>query len=166
MPYVKEEKAMANVAPMIMENALRDDKIFNLFLHNIAASGIADIVVPIRGASDQVLPLLREESFDLAFIDGAHYFSNVLKDLKNAERLIRDGGILCGDDLDLQKNEVDQVFVEANKEVNFAIDPKTGREFHPGVCMAVHDFFQGKVSAYCGFWAMRKTKNGWQAVDL
>ena len=165
-PYVKPEKNMANVAPVIMENALKKNKIFGLFLHNISAAGISGMIIPIRGTSDEVLPLLKDDKFDVAFIDGVHYFSNVIRDLRNAGKLIKEGGVLCGDDLELQSHEVDLAFAEANKENNFAIDPKTGKEFHPGVCMAVGEFFQGQVSSSHGFWAMRKKAGGWQAVAL
>lgn len=166
VPYFKDEKNMINVAPRIMERALRDDKIFNLFRHNISAAGFDDMVTPMRGTSDEVLPTLRDGGFDLVFIDGAHYYSNVIRDLKNAEPLLREGGILCGDDLDLQLGEIDREFAEAKKESNMVIDPKTGREFHPGVSLAVAEFFQGRVTAWNGFWAMRRTGDGWRTVNL
>ncbi len=166
IPYIKPEVRMANMAPIVMEKALRNNKIFKLFLHNISTADNSKKIIPMRGTSDQVLPLLKENCFDIVFIDGAHYFSNVIRDLKNAERLVTEGGILCGDDLDLQHHEVDLAFANACKETNMAIDPKTGKEFHPGVCLAVYEFFQKPVSCYNGFWAMRKTKNGWQNTDL
>jgi predicted O-methyltransferase YrrM len=166
IPYVKSEAKMTNMAPIVMEKALESDKIFKLFLHNISAANISKMITPIRGTSDKVLPLLKENNFNIAFIDGAHYFSNVIRDLRNAEKLLIEGGVLCGDDLDLQSHEVDLSFAEAHKETNFAIDPKTGKEFHPGVCMAINEFFQKPVSSYSGFWAMRKTKSGWQTVEL
>ena len=165
-PYVKPEKGMINTAPMIMERALKNNKIFKLFQHNVAAAGISEMVTPVRGASDNILPTLKKNSFNLVFIDGAHYYSNVIRDLQNAEILLKEGGILCGDDLDLQSHEVDLNYAEANKEINLVIDPKTGKEFHPGVCIAVSNFFQKSVSACNGFWAMRKTQNGWQAVNM
>ena len=165
-PYVKPEKGMINKAPMIMEKALKNNKIFKLFQHNIAAAGISQMVTPLRGTSDNILPTLKKNSFNLAFIDGAHYYSNVIRDLQNTKILLKEGGILCGDDLDLQSHGVDLDYAQANKEINLVIDPKTGKEFHPGVCMAVHNFFQKSVSACNGFWAMRKTENGWQTVDM
>ncbi len=166
IPYVKPEKDMTNKAPLVMEKALKSDKIFQLFLHNISAANVSSMTTLMRGTSDKVLPLLRKESFNMAFIDGAHYYSNVINDLKNAERLICEGGILCGDDLELQSHEVDMEFAQANKEVDVVLDPMTGKEYHPGVSLAVSDFFKGPVSSSNGFWAMRKTRNGWGTVDL
>lgn len=166
IPYVKPEKDMTNKAPLVMEKALKSNKIFQLFLHNISAADVSSMTTLIRGTSDKVLPLLREESFNVAFIDGAHYYSNVINDFKNAEKLVCVGGILCGDDLELQSHEVDIEFAEANKEIDMTLDPKTGKEYHPGVSLAVSDFFKGPVSSRKGFWAMRKTSKGWETVDL
>ena len=164
--YVKREDSMINKAPMIMDKALKNDKIFKLFNYNMSAAGISKIVTPIRGESDVILPTLKIDSFNIAFIDGSHYYSNVIKDLKNAEILLKVGGILCGDDLDLQRHEIDINYAETNKEINLVIDPKTKKEFHPGVCIAVYNFFKKPVSAYNGFWAMRKTIDGWQSIDI
>ena len=164
--YVKPEKDMINKAPMIMDKALENDKIFKLFNYNISAAGISKMVTPIKGESDVILPTLEKNSFNIVFIDASHYYSNVIKDLKNAEVLLKEGGILCGDDLDLQRHEIDIDYAETNKEINLVIDPKTKKEFHPGVCIAVYNFFKKPVSACNGFWGMRKTINGWQAIDI
>ena len=51
--------------------------------------------------------MLPRHAFDIAFIDGDHAYTAVLRDLQAACELIRDGGILCGDDLELQIAEID-----------------------------------------------------------
>ena len=55
--YVKPEKDMINKAPMIMDKALENDKIFKLFNYNISAAGISKMVTPIRGESDIYISL-------------------------------------------------------------------------------------------------------------
>jgi predicted O-methyltransferase YrrM len=50
--------------------------------------------------SNEALPLLRPSSFDLIYVDGFHGYSTVRSDLINASPLLKDGGILCGDDYD------------------------------------------------------------------
>ena len=166
IPYFKPEEIMPNKALSVMQTALKSNRIFQLFLHNINAANISNMTTIMRGTSDKVLPLLKERSFNMAFIDGSHYYSSVINDLKNAEKLVCDGGILCGDDLELQSYEVDIEFAEANKEIDLAFDPKTGKEYHPGVSLAIRDFFKGPVSYSKGFWAMRRTNNRWESVDL
>ena len=70
--------------------------------------------------------------------------------------LVRDGGIICGDDLEIQFDEIDLENASENKQKYFIIDSKTGFGFHPGVTLALYKYFGGKVSNFGGFWAMRK----------
>ena len=166
-PFVTAEHNLGvNVSTRIMEAALRKRKIFNLFLHNIRCSNNDDLVRPCLGTSDEMLPILRDEQFDVIFVDAAHCYSSVVKDMHNATRLLREGGVLCGDDLELQAADVDRDFAEQNKELDFATDPKTGEDYHPGVTLAVGDFFGGNVSCFEGFWAMRKQGDGWSDVVI
>ena len=69
-------------------------------------------------------------------------------------------------EIDQTQDSIDIDYAETNKEINLVIDPKTKKEFHPGVCIAVYNFFKKPVSACNGFWGMRKTINGWQTIDI
>ena len=150
-----------------MEKALKNQKIFNLFVHNIAAAQHDDIIKVYRGYSDEVLPTLRDNQFNLVFVDGSHSYSQVIKDLKNCRRLVCNGGILCGDDLELQKHEINLKDAEEKKNKDDCIlDERSNTYFHPGVTLAVGEFFGGKVSNFEGFWAMGKTISGWEKVEL
>ena len=54
-----------------------------------------------RGASSSVLPLLKDDSFDLIYIDGDHKYENSKNDIAQAKRLVKKTfGIICGDDLE------------------------------------------------------------------
>lgn len=149
----------------IMERALKEDVIFRLFLHNVRSSGNSDIIYPLRGASDTILPLLKEASFDIVFIDGMHAYSQVVRDLRNSVSLVREGGVLCGDDLDLQLSAVDVPNAKRQGEMDYITDPKTGKFFHPGVTLAVHEVV-GEVSCWHGFWAMRRRGGSWENIVL
>ncbi len=85
-------------------------------------------------------------------------------DIQHGRRLLRDGGLLCGDDLELQTNDCDRAFAAANLAQDFICDPK-GRWFHPGVTLAV-DSELGLVSNYGGFWIMRKAGAAVAPVEL
>lgn len=148
-----------------MGQALSNDTIFGLFWHNVRAAGHDNIVIPMRGFSQQVLPLLADESFDLAFIDGNHTYNHVLADLRAATRLVRDGGILCGDDLELQSFQIDLAHAQSQTESDYIKDPHTDQHYHPGVTLAVSELF-GRVNAWSGFWAVRKCNGQWKPVDL
>ncbi len=148
-----------------MEHALGSDIAYNIFLHNIATVPEDIKRQHLRGLSENILPLLRDGGFDVVFIDADHTYEPVRKDILLSQRLLKEGGIICGDDLNLQLSECDNKFAKANKDKDFVKDPKTGRNFHPGVTVAVEEIF-GKVSVWGGFWAMQKKGSGWKAFSL
>lgn len=149
-----------------MDAASASGAIVNLFHHNITAAGFGDKVVTMRGYSDDCLPALKKDQFDIVYIDGDHSYKAVGKDLNNAKSLCREGGILCGDDLEVQYEDADKKSLEANIEKDFVMDPVSGVWFHPGVTKAVWDCFGQKVSTYEGFWAMRRVGDKFEQVEL
>jgi len=138
---------------------------YELFRHNIRFAPAGVRIDHARGLSHDVLPYLRKDHFDIVYIDGSHYYEDVLKDIRLAEELLAEGGILCGDDLELQMAECDRAFAESCKAIDYTLDPATRRGFHPGVTLAVDEAF-GPVSALRGYWYMRKTAGGYQPVSL
>jgi tetratricopeptide (TPR) repeat protein len=65
----------------------------------------------------------------------------------------------------LQLSQLDQNHAERNKHKDYILDPRTKVNFHPGVSLAVGEIF-GTVSAWEGFWAMRRRGTGWEMVEL
>lgn len=61
---------------------------------NIRRHQVADQVVGLVGRSATVLPLLRPESFDLAFVDADHEEEAVSVDIMLTLPLVRPGGLL------------------------------------------------------------------------
>lgn len=152
---------------MGMTRATQSDRIFPLFLHNIKSSGNADVIIPLRTESRLAACLFRPEVFDLVFIDGDHAYSSVASDIRNYAPLVRIGGYLCGDDLDPEASLVDQDFLRSHRDVSYRIrDPKTGHRVHPGVALAVGEYFGSDVSNYAGFWVVRRAGEKWQTVRL
>ena len=149
-----------------MDRALQKNKVFDLFLHNVRCSHNIDTIYPIKGPSNTILPLMHQESFDMVYVDGNHSYSSVKNDLINSSKLIKEGGILCGDDFNIPLKDIDRDFAEKNKETNIIIDPKTKQPYHPGVSLAVSEFFGMEISCYNGFWLMRKCKNHWEKILL
>ncbi|HSB68398.1 MAG TPA: class I SAM-dependent methyltransferase [Candidatus Methylomirabilis sp.] len=148
-----------------MEDALSSHEILHLFLHNIRASHCDDIVRVFKGKSTETLCFLAEERFDVVFVDGDHSYASALEDLRNSARLLRQGGILCGDDLELPLSQLDPERVRVQAREDYARDSRTGQYYHPGISLAVGEFF-GEVSAREGFWAMRKRGEGWVGVEM
>lgn len=52
-----------------------------------------------QGTSDVVLPRLERGTFRFLHIDGAHDWSSVCKDIENALRLVKPGGVIVFDDV-------------------------------------------------------------------
>jgi hypothetical protein len=77
--------------------------------------------------------------------------------------LLADGGLLCGDDLEHQTPPDDCAGLDP--AIHYMQDPATGVRYHPGVTRAVAEAL-GPVSAYEGFFAMRKSGGGYVPVDL
>jgi predicted O-methyltransferase YrrM len=148
-----------------MDALLESDIAYEIFMHNMKTLPKSITVQHFRGQSENLLPQLRSDVYDVVFIDANHTFDLALRDIINSQRLVKDGGIICGDDLNLQLHECDRTFVEQHADRDTAIDPTSGRKCHPGVTLAVANVL-GKVSAWAGFWAMQKNGNSWNKVDL
>ena len=145
-----------------MDRLARSDAIFPVFTRNIQAAGLSRRVVAIRLRSETALPLLRRESFDLVYVDGSHAYSDVLSDLIHAAPLVRDGGCLCGDDLEIQRSALSDSDVFAcmeNRErdtINLS-----GGYLHPGVTLAINEVFGATVHCDNGFWSLRRSGSDW-----
>lgn len=148
-------------------NALAKTEIpYELFLHNTRSiTGWVEREVH-RGRSRDVLPKLPRGHYDVVYVDASHYYEDVLADLKMAESLVRTGGILCGDDLELQIGDVDEAFARAKIKEDYVRDPRTGEGFHPGVTLACHEFFGRKVPNSMGFFYVQKTATSYADPSL
>jgi predicted O-methyltransferase YrrM len=72
-------------------------------LRALEDAGVRDLVEFHAEESQLLLPRLLSAGtrFDLAFIDGSHVFERVLSDLVHADGLVREGGIVFVDDIQL-----------------------------------------------------------------
>lgn len=119
-----------------------------VFQHEATNSGLRINV--IRADSAAFLPILKDALFDLIYVDGSHYYEDVKRDLQQALRLIRPGGIIAGDDLDLVPTPELLDLAHKNIEKNFVL-LDGGLGFHPGVMLAVHEIL-GSVQSDQGTW--------------
>jgi len=148
-----------------MEADLLSDTAYNIFLHNMSTLPETIVAQHFRGQSDNILPQLKDDNFDVVFIDADHTYEPVKRDILNSMRLVKDGGIICGDDLNLQMHQCDAEHVKNHSNHDCVKDPKSGRNYHPGVTLAVSEIF-GEVSMYGGFWAIQKKGDSWQKISL
>ena len=149
----------------IMEDALADGTIFETFRQNMTCLPAGVGHEAMRGFSEDILPTLPRGFYDLIYIDGDHCYRAVHRDISDAMHLVTDGGILCGDDLELQAHEVNAEIARANPSLDCAYASNLQQLYHPGVTLAVGELL-GRVSAWEGFWAMRKRGAHWENVSL
>jgi hypothetical protein len=103
-------------------------------------------VTLIRGKSEEVLNDWKNETLDIIYIDGSHYYRNVLQDIELAKRLCKKPfSIICGDDLEKLPN-ADLILAS---KLNIDVDFVDG--YHPGVLLAVAENFD-IVNMKLGFW--------------
>jgi predicted O-methyltransferase YrrM len=164
-PYLAADDINVDGAYHAMDRAAAIDLAYAVFRHNAACVPKKVRVDHLRGRSKDVLPMLRDRAFDIVYIDGSHYYPDVVTDLAEGRRLVAEGGLLCGDDLEQQLTEVDEAYLRDNIDRDAVVDPKNRKPYHPGVTLAVAEAM-GPVSSYTGFWAMRREGEGFVPVDL
>lgn len=133
-----------------MEQMAGLDIAYDLFQHNVNFVPPNVDVNHMCGKSTDVLPYLQNKSSDVLYIDGDHAHESAQFDIRSAKRLVKTGGFICGDDLEVQGVECDLDFIRDNLTFDLVTVPELDQYCHPGVTMAVHEEF-GQVSAYHGF---------------
>ena len=148
-----------------MDAAAGSGEAYNVFLHNIGFIPEGVEIEILRGDSKEVLPSLADRKFDLVYIDGDHTYEGVKSDIRNCLELVNVGGLLTGDDLEIQahsvKNPISLKELALDRERNSEYDSN----YHPGVTLAVAEIF-GPVSSWYGFWGMQKLEHGWDQFSL
>ncbi len=155
-PYFESGDVGGSGPYVQMESLAHGGLAYDLFLHNTRFCALGVEIRHLRGGLADFAEFLRDESFDIVYVDGSHYHADVLSDLRIGHRLLRTGGILCGDDLELQEDDCDAEFARRHPRTDFVADPRTGRMFHPGVATAVREFFGTRIWEENGTWAMHK----------
>ena len=74
--------------------------IYYQFMANVVKTGHQDMIIPFPQTSTNAARFFSygSDEFDMIFIDGSHEYDDVVDDLDNWSALLRDGGVLCGDD--------------------------------------------------------------------
>ncbi len=139
-----------------MTDAAATGEAYEIFCHNaaVAEKAFGVRIHHTRGLSTDVLPGLPDRSYDLIYIDGSHKYEDVAFDIRESKRVLADGGLITGDDLDLQIPDVPLEEVKARLNLEFHSDADPEKSFHPGVTLAVHEAF-GRVTRYEGFWVLQ-----------
>lgn len=75
-------------------------QLYFTFLTNVIASELTDVIIPLSMDTGNAAQFLRVKGIhpDLIYIDGAHDYNSVLNDLNLFWDILKDTGILIGDD--------------------------------------------------------------------
>ena len=111
-------------------------------------------ITMIRRSSNDLF--VADNFFDLVFIDGSHYYRDVRRDIELALRILKPGGIICGDDLEILPSTDLAAFAKQHPDED-AISGPEGDFFHPGVALAVYELLQ-TVEMKAGTWWKVTTK--------
>lgn len=155
-PYASDQDKTKDKVYEAMTELADSDLAYQLFLHNVSCVKGNISVSHHRGASADILPTLDDAQFDLVYLDGSHYRDDIALDLIEGKRLVRDGGLLTGDDLEAQVGDIDLDFALAHLDEDYCQEPGTGVQYHPGVSLAIHDFFGRKIPTHHGFWTTQR----------
>lgn len=109
--------------------------------------------------------MFRDGLFSLVYLDGNHAYRQFSIDLANAMRLVQDGGVVCGDDMELPLDAFDVDHANQHREEDYIQEKYSGIWFHAGIALRLKEVFSS-VSMRNGFWAMRKQADTWTFVDL
>jgi len=147
-PWESGSPNEVNFKIKIMNLFLEHGVIYDIFLHNIKSH----YIIPIKGKSQDILPCLASGMFDIVFIDGDHRYEQVKKDIKNVKRLIKNDGLIIGDDFEMSWEDCDESYY--NNLLNYECIKMQNREknFHPGVSKAVYEELR-ITDNFGGLWA-------------
>jgi predicted O-methyltransferase YrrM len=101
--FANHFKEVVSVDPYVNDYDLSDmacsyapfDKVYQQFLRNTLP---IHNIKSIRDTSENALTLLKEEQWDLVYIDGIHTLEGVWFDIQNYKTIIKSGGFICGHD--------------------------------------------------------------------
>jgi SAM-dependent methyltransferase len=166
--YINESDLAKGGGYLQMASALKTGAARSCFIHNasVAEQKFGVSVMDFHGDSKRVLPMLQDSSFDIVYVDGSHYYDDVISDLREARRLCKNGGMICGDDLEIQFDQVDLDHAIKNIGEDMIEDPSSGKNYHPGVTVGLGQSY-GLVSAFPGaYWCVDSLDGQLQKVDF
>lgn len=75
-------------------------RLYDTFMANVARKGMQNFIIPLPNTSDNAFEMFRRINLtaDFVYIDAAHEYECVLRDMNNSWEILRSGGILVLDD--------------------------------------------------------------------
>ena len=108
--------------------------------------GVDDIITVFEGDSREMIHKVKDNYYDIVFVDGGHEYNIVKSDIENGYKKLKPNGIMVMDDFSGGYNAYNDFNVEnATQEMleTDTYDVGNGHNVHLGVIKAVHEFFNG-----------------------
>lgn len=77
--------------------------LYGTFLSNVYSAGVADLIIPLAQTSSTAAKILQSLKIapDVVHVDAAHEYREVLQDLDDYWKILKEGGFIIGDDYDI-----------------------------------------------------------------
>jgi predicted O-methyltransferase YrrM len=103
MIFADRFKEVISVDPYINDYDLADDachhapfdKVYEQFIRNTLS---IPNIKSIKETSENAFSILKDQQWDMVYIDGLHTFEGVSYDIEHYKTLIKPGGFICGHD--------------------------------------------------------------------
>jgi SAM-dependent methyltransferase len=122
--------------------------IFSNFKGYMSYYGVYDFIKPIMADSKVGFEILKEDTFDIIFIDGDHRYAGAYADIQNAVRIIKPGGLLIGHDGNGYADNLPADFLMDNLDKDCAFF--NGIQYSCGVLKALRDLFGKNYTVFHG----------------
>jgi predicted O-methyltransferase YrrM/2-polyprenyl-3-methyl-5-hydroxy-6-metoxy-1,4-benzoquinol methylase len=132
---------------------LEDNEIVATFKHNMELLDLTPYVSIMYGISDSFHDLIKEQYFDIIFIDGDHTYMGAKNDIMNYLPKLKKDGLILGDDCEAYYEMLPKAFVDNHAHFdNYKLENSI--EFHCGVIKALYEEFneQYKIKFNSSVW--------------
>jgi hypothetical protein len=109
---------------------------------------VYDHINPIVANSKTGFEIMKEDFFDIIFIDGDHRYSIVYADILNSTKKIKTGGLLMGHDANGYADDLPPDFLMEHLDKDCAF--YEGIQYSCGVLKALRDIFATDYSVFNG----------------
>jgi len=109
---------------------------------------VDDIITVFEGDSREVIHHMKDEYYDMVFIDGGHEYSIVKSDIENGYKKLKPGGIMVLDDVSGEDDFYEKYNLQDAPNEVIEVDTyqfDDGSMFHAGVIKAVKEFFGSDI---------------------
>lgn len=156
--------------PWTRNESYKNFDYFYTFCVNIKENGIYDDVKILNMSSSQASELIKDEFFDVIFLDADYRYRSVKSDIINWYPKLKSGGLFIGHDCEIVFSDLDKDIQEImldpkNEDVDFLRIPHSNFNshpgLHPGIIRAVHKLFEDHVATNrnSSIWSVRKETN-------